>query len=326
MSKESQSYVVAGAVLKCSKAENGQKCYLNLPVSHGVETSDGGAQCNIEDNKVPENISTFGMCTDGKKCVPEFRHTWLDGKQDTLIDGAPALIDGCHMQCAREGIVTIKEDGQEKHFWKDIQDSLPNLDYVGWGMDRMIDRKVSELSRSLHIAASSIYHMDEFVEKSYVKWVNTLEKVKKYGGKALIVTAVGVDYLGLREAGDSRENAGVKAAAHLSIDLVSGAIVEVTCVQATAVTVGAGSAVVGGIAGLGAFGVGAIPGAATGFVAGYAVGASEAFVPCTLVSATYSPSISDPIKKKFDYAYDNLDTIPRKILLGQWSDIWQEGE
>ncbi|WP_260451090.1 YwqJ-related putative deaminase [Listeria booriae] len=114
MSEESQSYVVAGALLKCDKAEGSQGCYLNLKASHGVYTTDGLAQCHVGDRKVPENISTFGTCSvDGKKCVPVLPLDWLEGKQDALIDGKPGLISGCHLQCMRgEGKIVVAEDGQ----------------------------------------------------------------------------------------------------------------------------------------------------------------------------------------------------------------------
>ncbi|MBC6301296.1 DUF4280 domain-containing protein [Listeria booriae] len=127
MSEESQSYVVAGALLKCDKAEGSQGCYLNLKASHGVYTTDGLAQCHVGDRKVPENISTFGTCSvDGKKCVPVLPLDWLEGKQDALIDGKPGLISGCHLQCMRgEGKIVVAEDGQGEVGTEENLEDLP---------------------------------------------------------------------------------------------------------------------------------------------------------------------------------------------------------
>ncbi|WP_240310309.1 DUF4280 domain-containing protein [Listeria goaensis] len=112
MNEEAQSYVVAGALLKCDNAETDQGCYLNLPMSHGVYTTEGKAQCHVGDRMVPTNISTFGMCKDGKPCAPVLPLDWVEGKQDVLVDGKSALISGCHLQCLRKGNIVIAEDGQ----------------------------------------------------------------------------------------------------------------------------------------------------------------------------------------------------------------------
>lgn len=45
-------------------------------------------------------------------CTPKFYKRWIDGKEDVLIDGKPALIGACTLCCAYGGTITIQTSGQ----------------------------------------------------------------------------------------------------------------------------------------------------------------------------------------------------------------------
>ncbi len=45
-------------------------------------------------------------------CTPIFHKRWIDGKEDVLIDGEPALIGKCTLCCAYGGTITIQTSGQ----------------------------------------------------------------------------------------------------------------------------------------------------------------------------------------------------------------------
>lgn len=107
---EKQTYVVSGALLKCSFGV--VPSYLNLKISHGSFV-DERAQCNIGDRQVSDNITTFGACAaDSQPCKPVFKQDWLGGKTDVIIGDKAALVSKCYLQCMRTGQVTIVNDGQ----------------------------------------------------------------------------------------------------------------------------------------------------------------------------------------------------------------------
>lgn len=45
-------------------------------------------------------------------CTPVFGTRWIDGKYDVLVDGAPALLGRCTLQCMLGGAITIQSSGQ----------------------------------------------------------------------------------------------------------------------------------------------------------------------------------------------------------------------
>lgn len=45
-------------------------------------------------------------------CIPEFYQRWIDGKEDVLIDGSPALLGRCTLCCKYGGTITIQSSGQ----------------------------------------------------------------------------------------------------------------------------------------------------------------------------------------------------------------------
>lgn len=131
MSEESVYYVVRGAKMRCDKGSHTRK--INLPVSHGSYVKEKPVM-NEGDRVVDENISYFGICKEcsdgeevylideksggtiiGKKCKPQILTDWSDSKEDTLVEGRPALTTKSWITCAaHNGIIKFESDGQEE--------------------------------------------------------------------------------------------------------------------------------------------------------------------------------------------------------------------
>ena len=114
------AYVVRGAKMICNKGTDIKR--INLLVSHGAYAN--GNPIMIEsDNAVGTNISTFGICSGScpangssektKKCQMMILNKWMNTKEDTLIEGAPALTTASILICAYGGIIRFITDGQD---------------------------------------------------------------------------------------------------------------------------------------------------------------------------------------------------------------------
>ena len=114
------AYVVRGARMICNKGTDTKR--INLPVSHGTY-SHGQPIMNENDNVVSQNISSFGICSGScpsngcsektKKCQIMILNKWMNTKEDTLIDVAPALTTASILICAYGGVIKFITDGQE---------------------------------------------------------------------------------------------------------------------------------------------------------------------------------------------------------------------
>lgn len=104
------SYVVDGAKLSCTMGANSVN--LKVIVPHRVKLS-GANRANIGDCMPMVNIMTFGVCkTTGMPCVPACA-MWLNGKNDVLVGGLPALLSNSMTICpAGAGVIRITDDGQ----------------------------------------------------------------------------------------------------------------------------------------------------------------------------------------------------------------------
>lgn len=102
-------YVVMGAKMECSKGTC--QIGINLPASHGSYAK--GKPIMIKtDRGVGTNIGSFGLC-EGEPCCPVLLEDWMLCKEDTLINGIPALINTSVLICARAGLITFVTDGQD---------------------------------------------------------------------------------------------------------------------------------------------------------------------------------------------------------------------
>lgn len=48
------------------------------------------------------------------KCDPQISTEWIDGKEDVLVDGKPALLGRCTLHCAYGGEITLYTSGQRE--------------------------------------------------------------------------------------------------------------------------------------------------------------------------------------------------------------------
>lgn len=129
---DSCKYVVRGAKTECSCGSHKRK--INLPISHGSYVNSK-PMMNEQDNKVEQNISYFGICDSpknpnnetiylahedngstisGKRCCPKILEKWDITKENTKVEGKPALTTKSQLICAYDGIITFVNDGQQE--------------------------------------------------------------------------------------------------------------------------------------------------------------------------------------------------------------------
>lgn len=49
----------------------------------------------------------------GTLCVPQLGDKWLDAREETLVDGKPAITVQCTIACKYGGVISFMDDGQE---------------------------------------------------------------------------------------------------------------------------------------------------------------------------------------------------------------------
>jgi len=121
------SYIVAGAKVKCSFGE--QSVSLQLPLDHKIFINEK-AQANITDFKPMLNIPPFGMCSSMANptvaaataanygrlqkmpCIPVLTMPWIGGKADLLLGDQPALLKSACLNCQWAGQIKFEDDGQ----------------------------------------------------------------------------------------------------------------------------------------------------------------------------------------------------------------------
>ncbi|WP_236898723.1 DUF4280 domain-containing protein [Clostridium beijerinckii] len=114
------AYVVRGAMMACNMGTETKR--INLPVSHGTY-SKGNPIMTENDNVIGTNISDFGICRGNcpsngsnektKRCQVMVLNKWMNTKEDTLIEGAPALTTASILICAYGGVIRFITDGQD---------------------------------------------------------------------------------------------------------------------------------------------------------------------------------------------------------------------
>lgn len=124
----SDSYVCSTAKIKCSC---GDKISTLTVYPDRTVYLTGQPQANISDHKSMYNIASFGKChtvcypatgaataaNHGKltpmPCIPNTTIDWMNGKNDVLIKGQPALLKSSICRCLWGGVITITDDGQK---------------------------------------------------------------------------------------------------------------------------------------------------------------------------------------------------------------------
>ncbi len=123
----SDSYVTSKATLRCSCGDRTAK--ITVYPDRTVELTEKPT-ANISDHISMYNIAPFGKChttnypltgaataaNHGRltpmPCVPGTDSDWINGKDDYIIKGKPALLKSSYCRCKWGGIITITDDGQ----------------------------------------------------------------------------------------------------------------------------------------------------------------------------------------------------------------------
>lgn len=123
----SDSYVCSGAIMKCTMGEQNAKLTV-LPTRTVFLT--GQPMANISDHASMVNLAPFGKCRSlgypatasataahhgvltPMPCVHNTPMPWMNGKNDYLIKGQPALLKSCKCTCMWGGVISIINDGQ----------------------------------------------------------------------------------------------------------------------------------------------------------------------------------------------------------------------
>lgn len=123
----SDSYVTSKATLKCSFGDKTSKLtvYPNKTVFLTEKPT-----ANTSDHISMYNIAPFGKChttcypptgsataanhghLTPMPCVPGTATDWINGKDDYIIKGSPALLKSSYCRCKWGGVITITDDGQ----------------------------------------------------------------------------------------------------------------------------------------------------------------------------------------------------------------------
>lgn len=121
------SYVTSKATLKCSFGDKTSK--LTVYPDRTVELTTKPT-ANISDHISMYNIAPFGKChttcypptgsataanhghLTPMPCVPGTDTNWINGKDDYIIKGNPALLKSSYCRCKWGGVITITDDGQ----------------------------------------------------------------------------------------------------------------------------------------------------------------------------------------------------------------------
>lgn len=122
------SYVCSGATMRCTFGD--RKAMLTVYPDRTVFLT-GQPMANISDHVSLYNIAPFGKChttsfpptgaataaAHGKltpmPCIPGTHSNWMQGKDDYIIKGNPALLKSSFCRCCYGGVITITDDGQK---------------------------------------------------------------------------------------------------------------------------------------------------------------------------------------------------------------------
>ncbi len=120
--------VVGGATLSCSMGTTPG----SLSVVRPKVSACGKPAANTRDHAGGANVASFGMCNASANpavaaataaalgvhtpaaCTPATSSPWSPGASKVTLDGAPALHDGCRLQCQWTGVISVTNAGQVK--------------------------------------------------------------------------------------------------------------------------------------------------------------------------------------------------------------------
>lgn len=136
----SDSYVCSKAKIKCSC---GDKISTLTVFPDRTIWLTGEPQANISDHVSMRNIAPFGRCHTTRypatgsataanhghltpmPCVPNTPFSWMNGKNDVLLKGQPALLKSSTCKCVWGGTISFTKDGQIEGTGKDVDKENP---------------------------------------------------------------------------------------------------------------------------------------------------------------------------------------------------------
>lgn len=142
---KTDSYVCSKAKIKCSYGD--RISTLTVLPSRTIWLT-GEPQANISDHISMQNIAPFGKChttaypatgsataaNHGKltpmPCVPNTPFPWMNGKDDVILKGQPALLKSSTCRCAYGGVISLTFDGQSDGTGTDVplQPAVPKTE------------------------------------------------------------------------------------------------------------------------------------------------------------------------------------------------------
>jgi RHS repeat-associated protein len=127
-----KSYVAEGIILNCTFGDSTVE--LQTPGRKSAKINDK-LQANISDFKPMVNIPSFGKCScrgnpvvasatsanhgslTPMPCVPNTTMPWINGKEDVIVDGAPALLEISKNMCLWGGTISVGEKAKKGPDW-----------------------------------------------------------------------------------------------------------------------------------------------------------------------------------------------------------------
>lgn len=152
----SDSYVTSQAMIKCSC---GDKCTkLTIYPDRTVFLTEK-PMANTSDHVSMYNIVPFGKChttaypptgsataanhgtLTPMPCVPGTVTEWLNGKDDYIIKGKPALLKSSYCKCKWGGIITIIDDGQVNTGCANLSKENKETDWKEKDQEKLLENK-----------------------------------------------------------------------------------------------------------------------------------------------------------------------------------------
>ncbi|WP_025716318.1 DUF4280 domain-containing protein [Paenibacillus sp. 1-18] len=127
---EDEYYIVRGACMNCQCGSHPRK--INLPVSHGSYVNQKPMM--NQGDYTEENVPHFGICSSpdnpstetiyliaengqtisGKPCKPQLLEPWMNTKENTKVEGQPALTTSSYQRCLYLGYIRFSTTGQQE--------------------------------------------------------------------------------------------------------------------------------------------------------------------------------------------------------------------
>lgn len=201
------SYVCSGATMRCTMGTSQARLTV-LPTRTVFLT--GKPQANISDHQSFVNLGAFGRCRSmgfpatasataanhgtltPMPCMHNTPIPWMNGKNDYLIKGQPALLKSSVCQCMWGGTISITDDGQTSTGLADVsrkhRESFQLRKAKGKETEKEEEKSFEEETDNLLEKASRLFHKitdsgKELKDEALDKLADTIYKV---GGDKIV--------------------------------------------------------------------------------------------------------------------------------------------